>query len=52
MVKAKAMLSEVAGKFNLDPNKNKVEHKWLGLIQMDKSQLSIGRPVITPFWQV
>ena len=29
-----------------------MEHKWFGLIQMDKSQLSIGRPVNTPFWQV
>ena len=48
-IKAKAMLSKVVGKNHLDPNKNKVEHKWLGLIQMDKIQLSMGRPVIIPF---
>ena len=48
-VKAKAMLSEVWSKFHLDPNKNKVEHKWLGLIQIDKSQLSIERPITLHF---
>ena len=51
-IKAKAMLSEVVGKIHLDPDIIKVEHKWLGLIQMDKIQLSIRRPIIIPFWQV
>ena len=46
------MLLEVVGNIHLDPNKTKVEHKWLGLLQVDKIQLSSRRPVISPFWQV
>ena len=49
-VKAKALLLEVVGNTHLDPNKIKVEHKWLGLLQVDKTQLSSRRLVINPFW--
>ena len=50
-IKVKDLLLEVAGN-NIDPNKIKVEHKWLGLLQVDKIQPSSGRLVINPFWQV
>ena len=51
-IKSKALFLEVVGNIHLDPNKIKVEHKWLGLLQVDKTQLSSRRLVINPFWQV
>ena len=51
-IKDKALLLEVVGNTHLDPNKFKVEHNWLGLLQVDKTQLGSRRPVINPFWQV
>ena len=49
-IKAKALLLEVVENTHLDPNKFKVEHDWIGLLQVDKIQLSSRRPVINPFW--
>ena len=50
--KPKAMVLEVVGNNHLDAIKFKVEHNWLGLLQVDKTQLGSGRIVINPFWQV
>ena len=48
--KPKAMVLEVVGNNQLDAIKFKVEHNWLGLLQVDKFQLNYGRHVINHFW--
>ena len=51
-IKAKALLLELVGNFQIDSIKFEAEHRWLGSLLVDKIQLGLGRPVFKPSWKV
>ena len=51
-IKSKNLLLEVVGNNQIDVTKFKTEHKWIGMLQVYKIQMGIGRFIIKSFWQV